>query len=1306
MPAERPPTKEHGRANIARADDTLPIKPSPRWRRRRKPRVSEKEFDQSNQASRIRYWRLFRYASSLDKAMVLAAVAIAAVHGAMFPILITTFGSVVDEFGNTLLPQSDPNYSLTSAISASYSSSSNLVLSIAIASFVLGTAQLSLAIYAANRIGNRMRTLCFRSLLRQDCHFYDHQETGILTHLIINDINLIQSGIGDKLPTCVQYTSTFFVGIIIAFVYGWKLTLVILAITPLLLCTGLVFGYLNAAAEGQGNSAYAAATAVATEGLRLMRTVTAFSGQEEEASRYENALKRAFRTAVRSALISGIGLGAAFSIIIMSYALSFWYGSRLVRTGENSPGDVLLVFLSVAIGASSLGTAGPAFKSIPVAQGVAPRVFEIIERKSEIDPLDCDVGRIPDHQISGCLCFRNVDFTYQLEGVEDRRMVLKNFNLEIPEGTSEAFVGKSGCGKSTVARLVMRLYDPTNGSVTLDGVDLREFNVCWLRSQMGIVAQTPSLFRLSIKENIALGAGMDFSMDEKSGNRIMTPRSVTDEQVIEAAKIANAHTFIMKLPDGYDTVLGERGALLSGGQKQRICIARAIVRNPKILILDESTASLDAASESIVQNALERASVGRTTITIAHRLSTVRGSRAISCIDNGSVQERGTHSDLIRREGGIYKKLMELQNIERQKFEKEKYELADDTDDQERLPGPTFTTKDSIPFTVATDSISKSVQRPEDADDRPPLDKGLFLRALWLTRQEWPLIAVGVFGSILQAVVLPLTSIPLTQVIDVMFRGNSSSGIRKWCVAFLILAGMSFVGNFLQHSALNVAGEILTMKLRRLAFRSLLRQEMGYFDLQENSMGSLTQLLSTEATAVKGLTGDLLGITMNILAALCAGLIISFVTCWRLALIVLAIIPGNILGGYFEVRASAGIDSGTRKLFSAANGIAVEAVDNISTVRYLGVEDVFTDRYNSKINETMVSKRKSSAVNGVAYGFSEFCKSMIWYASYKAGGTFVEKRYCEYDEMFTSTLALMFSAAMLGGAAAFLPDLVAARLGATHIFRLIDRSSEIDPSSSDGDSICGIEKGISMKKVFFEYPRRPDCRVLRGLSLDIDRGKTVAVVGPSGHGKSTVILLLERFYSIRKGSIKFDDKDSDSINVQSLRSTMGLVSQEPELFNRSVFDNIAYGANLGSGSVITISDVEEAAKLANAHDFIQALPQGYDTHVGTRGDSLSGGQKQRIAIARSLIRKPPLLLLDEATSALDSESEKAVQMALENAIQGRSTVLVAHRLSTIRNADVIAVVQRGVIVELGNHESLLRRNGEYAKLVEHQISEI
>lgn len=445
----------------------------------------------------------------------------------------------------------------------------------------------------------------------------------------------------------------------------------------------------------------------------------------------------------------------------------------------------------------------------------------------------------------------------------------------------------------------------------------------------------------------------------------------------------------------------------------------------------------------------------------------------------------------------------------------------------------------------------------------------------------------------------------------------------------------------------------------------------------------------------RGLTGDLFGVGVQVSSAVVCGLIIAFVSCWRLVLIMLVILPGVALGGYFEVHAAAGLDSGIRGDRVAANALAVEAVDNVSTVRELGVEDYFISRFEVLISKTVKAKRRKSVTTGIAYGFSELCKCLIWYATYKAGGTFVEQSYCSYTGMFRSTLALIFGASSLGSIPVFAPDLAASKIGTTHVYRLIDKKSNIDPTNLDGEELDKTALGIDVEGVFFEYPRRPEVPVLQGLSLHVSKAKTLAIMGASGHGKSTIIALLERFYGIRKGRICVGEKDISLINVQLLRSRFGYVAQQAELLNRSVFDNIAYGAPHKDGTPISLSDIEDAAREANVHDFIASLPQDYDTVVGPRGDALSGGQRQRVAIARSLIRKPRVLLLDEATSALGSGSEHLVQQALERAASGRTTILVAHRLSTIRNADVIAVVWKGRIVESGTQDVLMRKNGAY-----------
>lgn len=1265
------------------------------------------EADKKKKYPPVPYYALFRYASLRDKLMILLSLLAAVGHGTMLPILVVLFGDIVSDFQEVLC---DPDDSTCvpdpEAISSNISTRVNWILFIAIIVAVLSFLQLSLALIAANRMGNDLRRLFFQSLLTQDCDFYDSNEAGSLTHIVISDIQLIQAGMGDKLATAVQYLSTLGVGIIVGFIYGYALTLLILGVTPLLLISGMMFGNASADATGDGLGAYGEAGGIASEVLSLIRTVTAFGGQEEEAKRYEKSLDKASKASMKAAVNTGLGLGTAMLLILSTYGLAFWVGSVLIEKEKMDVGDVLITFFAITLGASSLGTAGPAFKSFGVARAAAPRVFEIIDRASLIDPLSDDEGTIPTNPSSGRITFEDVDFNYSSRITEegDSDLVLNKFNLDIPVGSSEAFVGKSGCGKSTVARLIQRFYDPLSGSIKLDGVDIRELNVRWLRSQIGVVAQTPSLFMMSIKENIALGAGLEFLTDEKTGKVTVSSRQVSEEEIIAAAEMANAHGFISKLPEGYDTLLGERGAMLSGGQKQRVCIARALIRNPKILLLDESTASLDTASERIVQDALEKASAGRTTMTIAHRLSTIRNAGNISCVQGGQVVERGSHENLISRETGYYKSLFELQTIEREKMQQEKKD-SDDEEQDTNLPAAASSVLPSVSKT-GVDSTSIHLEAEEEDQKKPAVDKGLFLRTLKLNKGEFLFLLCGIAGAALSGVIWPLSAISLVELIVIMMFSNDAGEIRFWALSYVVLGGMAFVGNALQHSILGISGERLTRKLRSESLRALLRQEIGYFDLPENSVGSLAGRLSADCGAVKGLTGDLFGIGINIFAALVSGLLIAFINCWRLSLVVLAIIPGIALGGYFEMQLSAGIDSGSRKDFAEANAVAAEAIDNISTVRTHGVEEYFLNRYISMIYATRKAKLRKAVFTAVAFGFSEFCMHLLFYATFRAGGDFVANNQCTFKEMMISSFAILFGAITLGNVSVFAPDLGVSKLGATHVYRLLDRESKIDPSANEGEDLDHVTGDVSAEKVYFEYPRRPDVPVLRGLSLDVSQSKTLALVGTSGHGKSTIIALLQRFYAIRKGTISVDERDISEVKVQQLRSYIGLVSQEPELFNRSVFDNIAYGAPHEDGTPLTKEDVVEAAKVANAHEFIEELPKGYDTIVGPRGSALSGGQRQRVAIARSLIRQPPVLLLDEATSALDSVSEGLVQEALDRASSGRTTIVVAHRLSTIKNADTIMVVRRGKIVEAGTHEVLLRKNGYYAELIRHQLTDV
>lgn len=1009
---------------------------------------------------------------------------------------------------------------------------------------------------------------------------------------------------------------------------------------------------------------------------------------------------------------------ACFSFFPFVSRLSFWYGAKLIRENSMDITDLFVAYFCVLIGAMSLGQAAPSFSAFGVARGAAPRVYEIIDRQSPIDPLS-DEGVIPD-SIKGDLAFEDVEFTYKSRQSEGVPAVLSNLSLKVNVGTTHALVGHSGCGKSSTMGLIERFYDVQSGRVTLDGLDIRTLNVQWLRSQMGYVGQMPILFRATIRDNIAFGAAMELekeAADKGGGERyVLRRKPVSDNEIIEAAKLANAHNFIKKLPEGYDTLIGERGAMLSGGQKQRICIARAIVRNPKILLLDEATSALDAQSERLVQEALERASQGRTTVVIAHRLSTVRNADKISVFSNGRIVEEGCHSDLLQRQEGVYKNLVELQNLPSQQSDGAERMAEDAANDDDVVQMSPINAKSvtvdgrSITQTGVDSTEGKIVgvgveEEQDDQDNLPATDPKVFARAFRIVRGDWFFLVIGIIGATIAGAAWPLSAWVFSEVTDVLGDKDNESEVVKWSLVYIAIGVATLVGHTLQVGMLGVSGERLTRRMRAQAFRALLRQEMGFFDRKENSVGALSAKLASEASLVKGICGDTLGAAALTLSTIGVGFGVAFAGCWRLALVVLCIMPFMVIGSVYQNKMMTGFDADSQKEFAQAGAVANEAVDGIRTITGLGIQDVFLDRYEQALQQPIVNGRKAAFGTGIAFGFAEASIFGLWAVAFWVGSAFIKEGWCDFLGIMKAVTGLLFAGFSLGNVSIFIPDVGSAKVAATQIFRLLDRQSEIDPNSPDGVQLASINGNVTIQDAEFEYPSRRDVAVLRGLSIGVSSGKTLALVGESGCGKSTVVALLERFYDLRNGSVKIDNTELKEMNLQNARSHLALVQQEPDLFNRTVRENIAYGLDKTDGTPVTDEQIVEAAKAANAHEFIAELPQGYDTPVGERGGSLSGGQRQRVAIARSLVRRPRVLLLDEATSALDAQSERVVQDALDDAQMGRTTIVIAHRLSTVKDADAIAVVKRGKIAELGTHTELMNRRGVYAALVRNQLSD-
>ncbi|XP_011362782.1 ATP-binding cassette sub-family B member 5 [Pteropus vampyrus] len=1172
---------------------------------------------------------IFRFADGLDITLMILGLLASLVNGACLPVMSLILGEMSDNLiSGCLVKTNTTNYRNCTQSQEKLNEDMILLtlyyVGIGVAALVFGYMQISFWVMTAARQTKKIRKQFFHSILAQDISWFDGCDIGELNTRMTDDINKINDGIGDKIALFFQNMSTFSIGLAIGLVKGWKLTLVTLSTSPLIIASAAMFSTIVISLTSKELKAYSKAGAVAEEVLSSIRTVVAFGAQEKEIQRYTQNLKYAKDVGIKKAIASKLSLGAVYFFMNGTYGLAFWYGTSLILHGEPgyTIGTVLAVFFSVIHSSYCIGTAAPNFETFTIARGAAFNIFQVIDKKPAIDNFST-TGYKPEC-IEGTVEFKNVSFSYPSR---PSIKILKGLNLKIKSGETVALVGPNGSGKSTAVQLLQRLYDPDDGFITVDGNDIRTLNVQHYREHIGVVSQEPVLFGTTINNNIKYGRD-----------------GVTNEEIEKAAKEANAYDFIMEFPNKCNTLVGEKGAQMSGGQKQRIAIARALVRNPKILILDEATSALDTESESVVQAALEKASKGRTTIVVAHRLSTIRSADLIVTIKDGVVVEKGTHAELMAKQGLYYSLAMS----------------------QTSLPEVSL------------------------------------LKFFKLNKSEWPFVVLGTLASVLNGTIHPIFSIIFAKIIT-MFENDDKTTLKHdaeiYSMIFVILGVICFVSYFIQGLFYGKAGEILTMRLRHLAFKAMLYQDISWFDDKENSTGALTTILAIDIAQIQGATGSRLGVLTQNVTNMGLSVIISFIYGWEMTLLILSIAPVLALTGMIETASMTGFANKDKQELKHAGKIATEAVENIRTIVSLTREKTFEQKYEETLQAQHRKTLKKAQIIGSCYAFSHAFVYFAYAVGFRFGVYLIQAGRMTPEGMFIVFTAIAYGAMAIGETLALAPEYSRAKSGAAHLFALLEKKPTIDSCSKEGKKPDTCEGNIEFREVSFFYPCRPDVLILRGLSLSIEKGKTVAFVGSSGCGKSTSVQLLQRFYDPMKGQVLFDGVDVKELNVQWLRSQIAIVSQEPVLFNCSIAENIAYGDN---SRVVLLDEIKEVANAANIHSFIESLPEKYNTQVGLKGTQLSGGQKQRLAIARALLRKPKILLLDEATSALDNESEKVVQHALNTARKGRTCLVVAHRLSTIQNADLIVVLHNGKIKEWGTHQELLRNRNVYFKLVNAQ----
>ncbi|KAJ5832960.1 hypothetical protein N7474_001271 [Penicillium riverlandense] len=1219
------------------------------------------------------YFRILSYTTTKDR-MVLAIALICSVgSGVPLPIMNIVFGSLVGEFSSYFTPGT----STTAAqFKTSVSRLSLYIVYLFIAKFTLTYFSMYCFRVISLRVSAALRLEYMDSLFAQPISKLDQVSVGTVVNAITTLSNTIQQSISDKLAILFQSLALLIAAYIIAFRYSWALTLA----TSSCLLFILVACSLTLPAISQIQQKVDKAdenhSAIAAEVFGAIRTVISLGAEAPLAKKYRQWVIESRNRGRGMAIIVGVQFGLMFFAMYASYSLAFWLGLKLYREGHIPDiNTVIIVFFSIMIAVSVLGNIATPLTMVFKAASASTSFFEIIDSEKVV------AGGLRDSVAlaQGDIVFQNVDFTYP---TRPGNKIFQGLNVRFERGKTTALVGPSGSGKSTIVALMERWYNPKQGGIFVGQRNIEELDLKWWRSQIGLVQQEPFLFNDTIFKNVSYGlVGTRWENE---------PDSVKAELVENACKEAFADEFIERLPKGYDTIVGENGTKLSGGQKQRLAIARSIVKEPTILVLDEATSAIDVRGEKIVQTALDRVSKSHTTIVIAHRLSTVRRADRILVLRGGVNIEEGTHEELLAMEDGFYRGLVNAQKLEI---------AAEEADPME----VTEAMKEELEHSTTVIS-----EQPQDEYKEKVKIRGFFRSAgvfIYEARTHWLLCLTALLGVLGAASAFPLQSWLFANLIDVFrLTGKKlSDAANFWALIFFILS----LGTAACYAAVGYSANRLSVEIssscRTEYFQNILRQPVPFYDLNENASGSLVSRLATDPKQIQDMVG-LNGIFPIISVCSMIGCIaIAFSFGWKLSLVtVFAALPCVFLAAFMRIRYELEFEALNAEVYSGSSQFAAEAIEAFRTVSALTMEGSILNRYSDLLKQQQKKAFHKAWLATLVFAFSDSVELCAMALTFWYGGQLLASREYQPASFFVVYMSIILGGQQAGQFFSFGPNIAQATSAATRIlnFRpaLDDTSAASRQRMADQSRRSGAR--IDFQNLAFKYASQ-EVPLFMGLNVTIESGQFVAFVGPSGCGKTTLISVLERFYNPFRGTVLLNGEDITFIDPASYRRSLSLVAQEPRLFEGTIRDNITLGLE---SSEYTEEGLIQACIDAEIHSFIISLPDGYSTDLGIKAQTaLSGGQRQRLSIARALLRKPSLLLLDEATSSLDSQSEKLVQAALERLAARRSMTIiaVAHRLATIQKADVIFVFgesQSGKgsrVVERGSHQELLQNRGSY-----------